>query len=230
MKKLSALLFFFILIATYAHAQCNEFYQFESGTAWELETYNGKGKLNGKNHQKVTGYEKTSSGFKATINSVLFNEKDKELAKGDVAMTCDGGTILLDMRNFITEDQLKAYDSYEVKVESNALEIPNKLSIGQSLKDGSITITATNSPLPMKMIVNIINRKVEAKESVTTPAGTFECYKISSTLNLQNQIGVNINFTFSSIEWIAAKVGTVKSESYNKNGKLQGYTILTKRT
>jgi acetamidase/formamidase len=44
------------------------------------------------------------------------------------------------------------------------------LSVGQTLKDGSVTITATDAPMAMTMTVDIINRKVVAKETITTPA------------------------------------------------------------
>jgi hypothetical protein len=36
-----------------AGAQCNEFYQLKEGGEWEMETYNGKGKISGKTEQKV---------------------------------------------------------------------------------------------------------------------------------------------------------------------------------
>lgn len=37
---------------------------------------------------------------------------------------------------------------------------------------------------------------------------------------------VAVKMEFDAVEWIALKVAVVKSESY-KNGKLQGYTLLT---
>jgi hypothetical protein len=40
-------------------------------------------------------------------------------------------------------------------------------------------------------------------------------------------MGIKMNINVSSIEWITSKLGVVKSESYNKNDKLMGYTILS---
>jgi hypothetical protein len=194
-----------------------------------METYNGKGKLTGKIHQKVIDFSKTSSGFKSKVKSTTLNEKGKELTSADIEFTCDNGIVLMDMKNFIQEDQMKAYEGYEVKVEAEALEFPSELNIGQILTDGFITITATNSPLPMKTKFTISDRKVEAKETVTTPAGTFECFKITSKLNIESHVGITMNFNFISVDWIALKVGTVKNESYSKNGKLNGSSLLTMR-
>lgn len=231
MKK-TTLTLIILLIGTLTNviAQCNEFYQIDNGSSWELETYNAKGKLTGINKQNVTAYNKNGSGFTATIHSVMNNEKGKELMKGDLEMKCVDGTVFIDMRNFVSEDQLKNMASYEMKVESENLEVPSSLNVGQSLKDGSITITATNSPMPMSINVVISDRKVAGKESITTPAGTFDTYKITSKGMIKNKFGVAITFEFSTIEWLAPKLGVVKTESYNKNGKLNGSTVLTKRT
>lgn len=228
MKKVLILSGLLALATLDSFAQCNEYYQIENGSEWEMETYNAKGKLATRNQQKVTSFDKTSTGFKANINAIAYNEKGKELTKGDIEMECENGTLLMDMRRFISEDQLKAFGNFQMKVEGNALELPSKLSIGQTLKDGTLIISTVDSPMPMKMTVDIVDRKVVAKESITTPAGTFECYKISSTMNMQNKVGITMNFTFSTLEWVAPKVGFVKSETYKKE-KLEGYTVLTKR-
>jgi hypothetical protein len=77
------------------------------------------------------------------------------------------------------------------------------------------------------MTVTITDRKVVGKESVTTPAGTFDCFKITSNSTIKTKTVVGITMEFSAIEWLAPKAAIVKSESYKK-GKLQGYTLLTK--
>lgn len=228
MKKISALLFT-LFCATLTYAQCNDYYVMDNGTEWTYENFGKNGKTAGKNQQKVTAYEKTGNGFKATINSVMFNDKGKKLMEGDLEMTCDGGVLIMDMRKFIPEEQQKAFSSYEMKMEAENLELPSKLSAGQTLKNGSITMTATGSPIPMTMSVQITDRKVLGKESITTPAGTFDCYKISSKSTIQSKMGINMTFDFSTTEWIAEKVGMVKSESFDKNGKSAGYTVLISR-
>lgn len=226
MKKF---IFLIVLLAgaLNAMAQCNEFYQLKEGGEWEIESYNAKGKLVGKNEQKVISYQGSANAFKAKVHSIMFDEKGKELMKGDLDFACENGTMTIDMRNFINEEQMKAMGNYEFEVKATNLEIPNSLSVGQSLKDGAVTITATNSPIPMTMDMTITNRKVVGKESVTTPAGTYECYKITSDQMVKTKMGIGVTINMSSIEWLAPKAAIVKSESYKK-GKLQGYTLLTK--
>ena len=229
MKKILLFIVYFFALISVCAAQCNEFYTITEGSEWEFENYNGKGKLTGKNHQKVTQFEKTGTGFKAIINSILYNEKGKELRKGDLEYTCNNGIIYIDMRSFIPEEQYKSFGSFEVKVESENLELPSKLVAGQTLKDGMVTVTAINSPFPMKMTVSITDRKVEGKETITTPAGSFDCFKISSKTLVKSQMAITMNLNFTNVEWIAPQAGLVKSESYNKNDKLAGYTVLSKK-
>jgi len=228
MKK-SLLLLVAIIFSFSGFSQCNDYYVFEKGNEWTYENFSGKNKPAGKNQQKVTAYEKTSSGFSATINSVFIDEKGKKVMEGDMDYTCENGTIIIDMRKFIPQEQQQAFGSYEMKMESENLELPSRLSVGQSLKNGSITMSAVGSPIPMTMTVAITDRKVEAKESITTPAGTFDCYKISSKSTTRTQMGIKMTFEYSTTEWISENVGMVKSESFDKNGKSNGYTLLTSR-
>lgn len=222
------LVFLIAFCSVDALAQCNEFYQFQNGSEWEMESYNEKGKLTGRQTQKVIEFVGNGNSFTAKIHSVIFDKKDKEVMQGDLDFKCDNGTMIVDMRNFINEEQMKAFQNYEMKVESENLEIPAALSVGQTLKDGSVTLTGVNTPLPMNMSVSITDRKVVGKESITTPAGTFECYKITSNSTINSKMGIGMTFKFSTIEWLAPRVAVVRSESY-KNDKLQGYTVLTKR-
>jgi len=227
--KLIALSVCGLLFSEPVAAQCNDYYVISNGTSWTFENFNAKGKSQGKNQQTVTAYENTATGYKAIIHSEVFSEKGKKQMEFDMEVSCNNGTFIMDMRRFVPQEQQEMFKSYEVKIESENLELPSRLTEGQSLKSGWVTFTATGSPIPMDLKVNITDRKVLGKETVTTPAGTFSCWKISSKSNLQMKMGINMNMNFSTVEWIAEKVGMVKSESYNKNGALIGYTLLVSR-
>lgn len=66
-------------------------------------------------------------------------------------------------------------------------------------------------------------RKSEANKSTTTPAGTFDCFKIS----YDSEIKAGLKMTVKGVEWVAKNIGVVRSESYDKNGKLTGYTVMS---
>jgi hypothetical protein len=228
MKRTLLLVAIYALSIFYVSAQCNSFFPIKEGKVWELESYTGKNKFTGKTRQEITSLKNTSSGYDAIMHTIIYNDKGKEQSKADLQVICNDGTISMDMRNFISQEQLKAFGSIQTKIETENLEFPNNLSVGQTLKDGSITISSAESSLPMKMVIVISDRKVEGKESITTPAGTFDCYKISNKITVQNQMGISMTFKMSSIDWVSEKVGTVKTETYNNKDVLTAYTILTK--
>jgi len=228
MKKifltLSALLFT-ILVS----AQCNSYFPMAEGMSWAYESFNAKGKSTGKNEMAVVEYNPSANGYSAIVSTVILDEKGKELTRGELEYKCENGVVYIDMRRFIPEEQLKSMGSYEMKIESENLEIPSKLRAGQTLRDGSISLSAIDAPIPINMNVRVTDRVVEAAESITTPAGTFDSFKIRSKSLSTMKMGISMNAEFSSTEWYAENVGMVRSESYNKSGKLTGYTVLVKK-
>lgn len=222
--------FLFTLVALFTFqlvsAQCHDYFQFTEGKSWTYENYNDKDKLQGSQQQEVTAFEETDGGYAATLNVKSFDKKGNESGDGELEMICDNGTFTFDMRRFVSEEQMSAMENFAVEVEAENLTYPSDLEPGQSLPDGSITVTAVGTTVPMKITINITDRKVESMESVSTPMGDFDALKITSNSTMTNQMGINMTFEFEQVEWIAKEVGMVKSESYRK-GKMQGYSVLT---
>ena len=79
----------------------------------------------------------------------------------------------------------------------------------------------------MTMNMEVYDRKVEGFESITTPAGTFECVKVTYKARTKMGTAIPINVNISGAEWFAKGTGIVRTESYDKKDKLTGYTILT---
>ena len=68
----------------------------------------------------------------------------------------------------------------------------------------------------MTLMVQITEQMVEAQESVTTPAGKYDCYKISQMVTSK----VSIKIITRSHDWLCPGVGIIKNESYTTDGKL----------
>ncbi len=73
------------------------------------------------------------------------------------------------------------------------------------------------------MSAHITNQKVEAIEDVTVKAGTFKGYRFSGEVN-SSAMGIKVKS--NNLDWYAKGVGIVKTENYDKNGKLQSRTEL----
>jgi hypothetical protein len=119
---------------------------------------------------------------------------------------------------------LSKYEGMDMEVSSHDLALPAKMNVGDVLPDGEVTVVIKNNGIKMVTITSAVhNRKVEAKEKVTTPAGTFDCIKV--TYDTDGKVGFVKTHAKGAV-WYAKKIGTVKSESYNKKGKLEGSTEL----
>lgn len=209
-------------------AQCDDsFFPFEEGVNFEQTSFDKKGKTQGKTISTVLKVD----GSSATVKNVLFDKKDKEVADGEYTIICEGNTIKMDFNNFIPEEMLSQYGDADVKVEGDFITIPDDLQEGQALADGSGTVTitmASTSAMNIKMDMEIVDRKVEKTETLSTPAGSFDTYKITQkTIVKMNMMGMNKTTESSSASWFAKGVGMVKNESYDQKGNLMGYTLLT---
>lgn len=203
---------------------CVPYYAVNQGTVIEMASYDKKEKLTGTTVQTVKEVKTAGARTEWTIGTVSKDDKGKEISSGDLRMSCEAGIFKMDMKNFIDQATLESFEGMEVTMDATDLDYPSVLGAGQELKDGSITLKVSSSGMNvMNMVVKIYDRKVVAVEDVTTPAGTFSCYKMTSTIETKNMFTMVVRST----DWIAKNVGTVRSESYDKSGKLMGYSILT---
>jgi hypothetical protein len=139
-------------------------------------------------------------------------------------MRCEDGTFYVDMQNFIDPKSMQAFKDMEVSVNSNDMMYPAGLAPGDSLPDASVTVSAATGGVSLlNLLINISNRQVIGTESVTVPAGTFECFKI--TYNVETKMMFKIYSVVT--EYVNMGVGNVKTETYDKKGKLLGSTLLT---
>ena len=202
-----------------AQTSCSTYYPFKEGTTFQITSYN----KNGKKAAIIDYAVKESSGDTAILNYEMHDVKGKLIMASEYGITCENDGISIDFSSLLAPGVLEPYEGMEVDISGTNLLLPNNLSVGQSLPDADVLANIKVTPINMKMTVNIRDRKVEGRETVTTPAGTFECVVISYTH--QSKMGVKI--TGSAKEWIAKGTGMVKSESYNKKGRMISRSELT---
>lgn len=120
----------------------------------------------------------------------------------------------------------------ETEIESDYIMLPSDLEVGQELPESKTTLKMKiegSGANMMSSVVVIKDRKVIGQETVTTPAGTFDCYKITYNTEVSMKtIGMNRTTSYPGVHWFARNVGMVKSESYNQKGNLDSYMLLTK--
>lgn len=217
-----------------ANAQtCNDgFYPFYEGASWITTSYTAKGVPTNIENYKIKNVTTGANSLSAQVFATIIDSKGKDTSVVDYTMSCVNGVIKINMEN-IMSSQLKnnpQMQNMELKMVGEDLEFPSSLAVGQTLPDSKLKVEMYNAgTLFATMNIVATSRTVVAKESITTAAGTFECYKVTTTFNMEMMMmNIPIKNSFSSTEWISKGVGVVKSESYDKGGKMLSYNLLTK--
>lgn len=228
---------FLALSFNYGKAQDCSQISFTKGASYEMENYDAKDKKTGM--VKSTVKDVTSSGSKkeATVHSEMYNKKNEKEHEGDLKFICEGGKILIDISNLLSSGSMAAATKdMEMKMEGSSLEIPASLTVGQALPQGTATMKMLDKKtgdLFSTTNIAILNRKVESKESVTTPAGTFETYKISYEIKTETSaMGMKLpGSTSKGVEFYSTSLGiSVKTQTLDKKGDMVGYSVLSKYT
>jgi len=212
--------------------QCeNSIYNFKEGATWQLSHFDTKDKPQGYTTFTLSNISAVDSGFKAQLHKTSFNDKNKEFGVADFNLQCTNGDFTIDMQSVISEKQFESYRKSDFKIlKQDALLFPKVMEIRAKLPNGQLNgeLDTDDGTKAGKVFYETTERSVLKKESITVPAGTFECYKISTKVHSVTTIaGVKLNYDYVLIEWYAYGAGVVRSETYKKD-KLEIYSVLTK--
>lgn len=213
--------------AIYAQNNCSAFYPMEEGASYEYVHYSKKDKVEGTTAYEVT--EVNTSGDETFASMLLKYEdsKGKNAFETDYKITCTGDGVKIDFESMFPSQMQQQYKEMNVEMDMTGtdIQIPNELSVGQALDDANVTVSIDMGAMKMKVNVETTDRTVAAQESVTTAAGTYDCYLITEKTKSKVMMS---NTEMSNKLWLAKGVGVVKQESYNKNGKLMSRMELSK--
>ncbi|MBD0279208.1 MAG: hypothetical protein ICV81_14795 [Flavisolibacter sp.] len=230
MKKTTLLAVLLFTLKSFSQ-DCNNYLYMTNNAQVQMKIYDAKGKEAATQNWTITNVRKDGDGYASTITNVMVDDKGKELGRGTGEYRCNGGVMRADMRMTMPQyEQLQGAKPTEAKMDAAYIEYPLNMSAGQTLKDAEVNLdmdmsTGMTSNVEFKQT----NRKVQAKESITTPAGTWDAYKITYNSFMRIKVvglfGVPMNMTVT--EWFVPGIGPVKTETYNKNGKLMGSTVIS---
>ena len=212
----------FLSYSYLASAQdCALYIPVDEGASWEMTSYNAKGKEGGKIYYELVEKSAQGDDITFTIKSRFEDAKGRETFESTYEAYCHGGVFEIDMQSKMDGVAMGAYKDMKMEVDATNFEVPDMdASPGTKLDDASLEVQVAGI---FNMIINTTDREVLAREEIETPAGTFDCLVLTQTT--QSKMIVKVQST--SKEWYAPGVGLVRSESYNKKGKLTGYSELT---
>lgn len=225
MKFLTTLCSLCFILAAIAQGDCKHYVPSEVGSTWEHTHYSRIDRVIG-----FTTYEIISKT--ESVDSSIFQIRASSIDEGanaiyinDFEASCIDSVFEFDMRFLLNGSLTPASNTVEYTVESNKLPIPSMdVDLGTFLDNGSLKLEAYMEESRLYQItVDITDRLILAHETVETSAGSFECLKLSQTVDTKK---IFKNRETSNV-WYSEGVGLVRSESFDKQGTLTGYTLLT---
>jgi hypothetical protein len=214
-----------------SHAQTCLGLTFKSGMTYELLSYSAKDKPNGRMLYTVKEARREGANTVLEMEFQMTDEKGKQQINPSlVKYICTGTEMIADLSGMMNTNAGSLKNS-EMRVKTNQLSYPVKLISNAKLADGLMESELyTDGQKMMDMTISMANRQVGNQESITVPAGTYNAWKISSDSEMKNRVmGIGLpTFRMQTISYRTNDVPfDIRTEIY-RNGKLMGYTVLSK--
>lgn len=192
--------------------KCEDFLLLRQGKLLSITNYNREGKPNGRVVHQVL--EANLKNGHARIHSVVFDLKGNVISDGISFVQCTGALYRVDIHLFLSLLSIKQLRSFNAS-DDQFVDYPLVLNPGEVLPDARYALHAVNSEgLVTDLEVSVDSRMVIGEESVETPLGLRNCYKIKSHITCRTQVGgITIPLNVDNTEWFSPEIGIVKNEA-----------------
>ncbi len=206
----------------YAQDACNTFFPFEHFKSMTYEDYDRRDRLQAIQTWEVKDLSRDGSSVTATILSIIKDEDGEVVLETEFTARCENETYYISLEAFHLNEFSESMGSQmEIEAKGTDLSLPDRLEVGMELPDAKMDMHVSGV-IPINVEVEITDRKVESREEITVPAGTFDAFKVTQETSVR--AGLRVRTT--SHEYFAPGYGMVKSENFNRRGRSQGYTQL----
>jgi hypothetical protein len=194
MKKITIIIVLFLTTARLFAQDCSRFIFMKKGRSMEMTSFNASGKMMHKVVEVVESVTTLGGVTTASASAQNFDQNGKPRSKATVVYKCDNGTLLIDASSMMPQQG-------NFQFTTAALPYPSSVTVGQHFANTTMTMTMNMGNKTITSKVDLTDRTVVAKESLTTPAGTWDCYKITYSMTSTTE-GVNMPpYTATVTEW-----------------------------
>jgi len=180
-----------------------------------------------------TNKKQTVTTNTVMLKSGFYDTKNRLVHSQDLTYRCRQDTSFTDGLSELNFESLRRFRDRRLAFAPVPLAWPNQPKVGSKLPGGGVMVAVSSSVVDIaKVFAKVQNRRVVSDLSpVSTPAGTFPCYKIESERESGTQARADMvmRTTAKVVDYYSPNVGIVKTEIYGKNGKLEQTRMLTER-
>ncbi len=183
---------------------CGNSLLFRKGAEIQTSSYDGQGKETAKQVSSLTKVYNEGNMTIAEWEVKNINKNNGVERTMNTIYKCDGKLLYTSVSGFLPDTKQNS------NIETGGLPFPLNVSVGETLPDAEYSVNITSGDMSRKITSHIKDRKVESKESVTTAAGTFECYKISSVIETETAMPDMDEESKKIMEQVKKKMGKNK--------------------
>ena len=166
------------------------------------------------------------------LKSGLYDIGNHILQQQDLVVVCKRDTTYTDGLAEINYDGLKSFNTRQFAYKGKPMAWPNQPTAGSVLPEGGVVVQVSSPSVAIaKVKTTLKNRKLlSGLVPVAVPAGTFNCYSVESQRELATAARADLvlKSTGRQVDYYAPNVGIVKTEYYDKGGKLLQTRVLAK--
>lgn len=203
---------------------------FRKGTAFLFTTRDGAGQVIDYSRKKIENVQDVNQNKSVLIKVESKTNYQLNWLGTSEKLWMDYGTAYSLLLKNIYPDFRFASNNEPPTQENGMYSIPLQLTTGVALNDVHFQVNGTIDDKEVKFINTLTERKVEGLEELKTPAGKFNCFKISAlsstTIESKGKIKNLIKPSREYI-WFDVHSGIIKMESHDLRGKLISISYVT---
>ncbi len=203
-------LFFLISICFSVAALAQDLHPFTcttEGAKLIYSTLDPQGNETGSTDMEITKVVSSGDSFTITQLCQLYIAGNAFTKPVETVTTVKDGDVSVD------------FGGLSLAAEGAGFILPRQLEVGMELPTGEVTVEM----LGLKTKQDISSHKVVAKEELTVPAGTYDCFVVERKFSTKV---MGIKATGSMKTWYARGIGAVRTDNYDKKGKLTSSQVL----
>ncbi|UOG77004.1 hypothetical protein MTX78_10465 [Hymenobacter tibetensis] len=162
--------------------------------------------------------------YRTSLKSGLYDKKNALVRLQDLTFRSRRDTCFTDGLAELNTDALRSFRDRKLVYSPTPVAWPHQPTIGTTLPDGGITVQVSSSVVSIATVSTTLRKRrvVGGPTSLTTPAGTFSCYKVEAIRESATvpRPDMAMRTTVKQVDYYAPGVGIVRTEIYGKNGKV----------
>lgn len=194
-------------ISAYTQGNCSRFYPMKEGAHFTLTMYDADETELGKITYKVLNVSGNSGTYSTTM------EAGGMSMSSEYGISCERDGVSIDFSSMGggMMSRFGGGAGDKVDITGTSIYLPNDIAVGDVLPDAKmemkLTIRAAGVASPSNTVIEMVDRNVIDRETITTPAGSFDCFVMTYQMLIN---GVNTAGLTHKM-WLAPDVGVVKT-------------------